>query len=177
MKKNLIALLVVLALVTVGLFAANPGPASFDVKTSVTGINLMKITDAKFTGVSASDFIDAGEFEGPVQVSASGAQTFDAWISTLSNSRAGYKVTMSATPMTSQIGQNIATIHYAVTANSKTVDTDTSPSAQVIIDTLSGMSVVASESHEITLTVDSTSFDAAVEGEYSGTVTFTWTTS
>lgn len=185
MKKNLIALLIV-ALVTVGLFAANPDSVGFNVTTNVSGINLMKITQAAFTGTTENAFTQATAYGGTLNVSSSGTQTFSAYISTLSNSRVGYKVTMSATAMksTETVGQSSvdAFIHYTVTANSQSVDTSNKSggpgsNGKVVIDTLtSGMSGVAPASHQISLTVDKDSFDAAVEGTYTGTVTFTWTT-
>ena len=178
MKKNLIVLLVI-ALVSVGLFAANPGPSTFDVTTTVEGINEMKLTQAEFTGTTKSALTALDAYTGPLEVSAYGPQSFTAYISTLSNSRVGYKVTMSETAM----ADAAAKIHYTVTANGESVDTSGAENgpgsnAKVIIDTLtSGMTGVASQSHLITLSVDQTSFEAAVEGEYSGTVTFTWTAS
>ncbi len=199
MKKKLIALLVV-AVVTTGLFAfgpggdpepgdfiGSPGPSSFDVTTTVEGINLMKITKAAFSGTTKDAFTGAAAYAGELKVTTSGSQTFDAYISTLSNSRIGYKVTMSATPMTSTTGEGqnavTASIHYTVTANSQSVDTSgksggPGAGAKVIINTLTdGLDGVAPASHQISLTVDKDTFDAAVEGEYAGTVTFTWTVS
>ncbi len=192
MKKNLIAILII-ALVSVGLFAddpvtppATPADASFNVTTTVAGINLMKITQAAFSGTTKDAFTGANAYAGELKVTTSGPQTFDAYISTLSNSRAGYKVTMSATAMKSTVtvGQSSvdALIHYTVTANSQSVDTSGKsggPGAgeKVIINTLTGgLGGVAPASHQISLTVDKDTFDAAVEGSYSGTVTFTWTT-
>ncbi len=187
MKKNLIAILII-ALVSVGLFAATvPGPSSFDVTTTVLGINLMKITKAAFTGTTETAFTNAAAFQGPLGVTGYGAPAnFSAYISTLSNSRVGYKVTMTATAMksTETVGQSSvdAFIHYTVTANNQSVDTSGKsggPGAggKVVIDTLSaGLTGVAPASHQITLSVDQASFEAAVEGTYTGTVTFTWTT-
>ncbi len=177
MKKNLIALLVI-ALVSVGLFA-DPTTSTFNVETSVKGINEMKLTTTKFTGTTKSALDGLTAYTGPLSVTTYGDQNFTAYISTLSNSRVGYTVTMSATAM----ADDAASIHYTVTANGESVDTSNAQNgpgsdAKVIIDTLtSGMTGVASQSHLITLTVDQTSFEAAVEGEYSGTVTFTWSAS
>lgn len=183
MKKTLITLLII-SLFSLGLFAANPGPSSFDVKTTVSSINLMRLTTVKNVETAESAFIDTDTyptFTGPVNVSTYGKYIGDTaiWISTLSNSRVGYTVTMSATAMTSPVeGSNTATIHYSVEANNKTVDTKNNPDSEIIIDTLTGgLAGVAAESHEITLTVDQQSFEAAVEGTYTGTVTFTWATS
>ncbi|MFA5446870.1 MAG: hypothetical protein WC233_01175 [Sphaerochaeta sp.] len=180
MKKNLIALLVVLALVTVGVFAVDN--ASFDVKTSVAGINEMRLTAAKFTGTTKAAFTSAAGYAGPLTITTNLENENFAYISTLSNSRVGYKVTMSATAMKSTVGSVDAFIHYTVTAAGESVDTsgaDQGPGsdAKVIINTLAGMDAVASQSHAISLDVDPVTFDAAVEGEYTGTVTFTWTTS
>ena len=179
MKKNLIVLLVI-ALVTVGLFAADPTNASFQVTADVSGINLMKITTAKYEGSSPTDFANNTTvpiYAGPLSVTASGAQTLSAYISTMSNSRSGYHVTMTATAMKSTVGSVDAYINYTVAANTKSITTNGATAvAGVKVIEKTSLSGLAVESHLITLTVDQTTFDAAVEGSYSGTVTFEYKT-
>ncbi len=185
MKKNLIAILII-ALVSVGLFATNPGPATFDITTTIGGINLMKITKAAFSGTTETAFTEAAAYtgndeDGKHHVTAGGDQDITAYISTLSNSRAGYSVKLSATPMTSTIGSQTAYINYTVTVNTtptaKTFTTDGANTvADVVLFTTGVQSAITPISHKIDLSVNSGNFAAAVEGTYTGTVTFTWTT-
>ena len=177
MKKNIIAVLLVIALSTAAAFAAtNPPASSFDVQTSVSGINKMKITAAAFSGTTPSSFDSATAYAGPLGVTASGAQTFSAYLSTMSNNRVGYKVTMGATAMSSTVSSATAYINYTVGVNSKSLTTaGATVVTPVEVITVSSLTGLASQSHAISLSVDSVSFDAAVEGSYSGTVTFTYT--
>jgi hypothetical protein len=96
----------------------------------------------------------------------------------MSNNRAGYKVTMTATAMKSTLqDQADAYINYTVTVNSKTItttDATSNPASQDVI-TVASLAGLSSQSHAITLSVDQTSFEAAVQGSYTGTVTFTYT--
>jgi hypothetical protein len=179
MKKNIVAALLILALAGFGVYAADPSPSSFDVTTTVAGINLMKLTIAEFTLTTPTQFGSATAYTGPLEITTYGAQTFSAWLSTMSNSRSGYKVTMTATAMKSTIqDQADAYINYTVTVNTKSITTNNTTSTPTSIDviTVGTLSGLAKQSHQIALTVDQTSFEAAVEGSYSGTVTFTYTT-
>jgi len=160
MKKKITIALAITLILSVGLlFAGNPAPASFDVTTNVAGINRLKITTTAFSG-------------NPAQFDAA-----DAFLSTLSNNRQGYTVTMGATAMTSEVsGQATSYINYTVSANGSSVTTNgaTAVPAVTVIDQgpLTGLTA---QSHQIALSVDQTSFDAAVQGSYTGTVTFTYT--
>ena len=176
MKKNIGAVLLVIALSTAAAFAVDP--ASFQVQTAVSGINKMKITAAAFpSNGTPSTFDSAAAFAGPLTVTTSGAQTFSAYLSTMSNNRVGYKVTMSATAMTSAVtDQATAYINYTVGVNSKSLTTaGATVVSSVEVINVASLAGLASQSHPISLSVDQASFDAAVEGSYSGTVTFTYT--
>jgi hypothetical protein len=181
MKKNLIVLLVV-ALVSVGLFAVDS--VGFDVKTTVEAINLMKITAAEFTGTTAALFASADPYvgnddaeDGNHYVSGGGSQTITAWLSTLSNRRTGYKVTMSATAMESAPESGAkAYINYTVTVNSQAITTTgATPAASKEIFSTGAQTGITPQSYQISLSVDPDDFAAAVEGDYTGTVTFAWT--
>lgn len=173
MKKNIIAVLLVITLASFAAFAVDP--ASFDVTTNVSGINKMKITTSTFSGTPAQ-FDSAAAFTG-LSVTAYGAQTMSAYLSTMSNSRSGYKVSMAASAMKSSItDQADAYINYTVSVNSQSVTTNGAASVTPVdVVTVTSLSGLSSESHPISLTVDQTSFEAAVEGSYTGTVTFTYT--
>jgi len=171
MKKNFVAVLLVIALSTFAVYAVDD--ASFQVETSVAGINMMKLTQASFNGNKAA-LEGAAAYTGPLEVAASGVQTFDAYLSTLSNNRKGYTVSMTATAMASEVsGQATSYIDYTVQVNGVSIETDGANvvAGKTVIDQLA-MAGLASQSHKISLTVDSTTFDVAVEGDYEGTVTF-----
>lgn len=62
MMKRFITGLLILIVGIGGVFAVDP--VGFDVYTEVTGINLMKITTAEFTGTTKSAFTAAEVYEG-----------------------------------------------------------------------------------------------------------------
>jgi len=184
MKKNLIAILIV-ALVSVGLFAdntpANPDNATFQVQTTITGINEMRITAAE---VGLTDFATAGLFstltiggtgEGSSELASSGKVTFSAYISTRSNNRTGYTVKVSATPMTTTAVESVTpTINYTVSVagtEAGSYSTETGGAAASVIS-VSSLDKTSVESRAISLTVDMTDYAAAITGTYTGTVTF-----
>lgn len=176
MKKNLIVTILLFSFVLAGAFAVTSD--SFDVTTAVSGINQMKLTASAFpsNGTPAS-FTSATAYAGTLAVTTSGTQSFSAYLSTISNNRKGYSVTMSATALKSTLATAAdAYINYTVSCNTQSVTTNgaTATSAVTVVNVPS-LSSLASQSHQIGLSVDSTSFDAAVEGSYSGTVTFTYT--
>lgn len=178
MKKFIIAALLVLTVFTASIFADNPSPASFDVTTTIGGINLMKITAAEFTGTTLAAFNSASAFSGSLPVNTSGTQTFSAWLSTISNRRTGFTVSMVATPMTSSVDTLAnAYIDYTVSVNSESFSTNgaTTPVAAVNVIEVTSLAGLTAHSYPIGLTVDANTFDAAVEGSYTGTVTFTYT--
>ena len=168
MKKNIIALLLVLAVVSFGVFAA-PSPATFTVTTTVNDNSFMGVTEETYGTLGVGGEYTAFENLG---VTASGEQTFEAYITSYSNHPAGYTLSMSATAMSNTT--NAAVIHYTVGANSKSYDTETNTTA-VDLFTTSALTAITGSSHELSLTVDADSFDAATTGSYTGTVTFTYT--
>lgn len=170
--KKLTTLLIVLTLATGGIFAAE---ASFDITTTVAPINGMKVTVAEFTG-STLEALNNAAGVSSYTVTKSGLQTgFSGWISVISNNREGYKVTMSATAMTSTVGTTTNYIDYTVFLGTKEFTTNgaetVSPVEVLKVDSLTSM---AAASREIMLDIDPTSFNNAVEGQYTGTVTFTF---
>jgi hypothetical protein len=171
--KKLITLLIVFTLATGGIFAAE---ASFDITTTVAPINGMKITTAKFTG-STLEALNNASGVSSYTVTKSGYQSnFSGWISVVSNNREGYKVTMSATAMTSTVGTTTSYINYTVFFGTQLTFT-TNGAAQVSPITVlekSSLTSLSGNSREIGLDIDPTSFNNAVEGQYTGTVTFTF---
>ncbi|ADY12090.1 hypothetical protein [Sphaerochaeta globosa] len=175
MKKILLVLVVCIGLCT-PVFAASPEPASFDVSTVVQGINRMKITTTQFSG-NPEQFESAETYTGPLQVTSAGNQDFSAYLTILSNNRKGYSVSMSATAMASAVtGQATAYIDYIVTINGQSITTDGATSlTPVDVITVPSMAGLGSQSDKLSINVDQAKFDAAVEGTYTGTVTFVYT--
>lgn len=192
MKKNLVALLLVLAVVSVGVFAENPNvdtaAKTFEVETVVKGINMMKVSSAKYEADPATPasfhLLDSAP---KYSVTAGGSQNLGnpiAWISTISNSRAGYQVKMTATAMKSSIEAVDAYINYTVTVDGDAVnkqiitdDTDIHDlsSAVTVIDTKTGgLAGLNAVSLGITMNVNADDFAKAVEGTYTGEIKFHW---
>lgn len=182
MKKNLVALLLVLVVVSFGLFAdatpaSAPGNAEFTVTTTVNGVAYMGVTTAAYSTPSASAYT---LFEN-LDVTEAGVQTFTAFITSFSNSPAGYKIAMSATAManTSETGKD--PIHYTIgvtksgeTPESVAYATKTGGDAVEVYNS-GALAAMSGKSYPLTLSVDSDSFAAATTGSYLGTVTFAYT--
>jgi hypothetical protein len=174
MRKNLIITLLLAILVTFSLAADDPS-ASFNISTSISAINEMKITNKPVTTATFGD--DDNSFSGTVAIvgngeganmDSSGNVTFAAYISTLSNNRSGYSVSMSATPLTS----DGATINYTVTVNEVPYTTGTPSPSAVTVLTVSSLSELDAKSLPIAVTVVRSEYDSAVQGTYEGSVTF-----
>jgi len=175
MRKNLIITLLLAIAFTFSVAADDPS-ASFNVSTSISAINNMKISN---TEVTPTTFGDASTtFSGTVAIIAtgedanmdsSGAIDLTAYISTLSNNRNGYSITMSATPLSS----DGATINYTVTVNNVTFATKSETNPKTIL-TVESLSELDTESLPISVMVVRSEYDSAVQGTYTGTVTFNY---
>ncbi|HKM06098.1 MAG TPA: hypothetical protein VJ869_03835 [Sphaerochaeta sp.] len=174
MKKILVTILLVLLFVTAPLFAVTD---SFNVTTEVADVGKIKVTTAT-VGVAPhteTAFDNLVAF-GDLSISSSGAQTFTAYMSTISNSRSGYEVMMEATSMISTVSSVDSYIDYTVTVNGTDLTTTGSTAATgVKVLDVASLTGIAAESHAISLSIDSTTYAAAVAGSYLGTVTFTYT--
>ncbi len=171
MKKIYISILLALLFVTVPMFAATD---SFNVTTTVADIGLIKITEASSTTATVTAF-NALDAYGDLAITTSGSQTFTAYMSTISNSRSGYTVTMDATPMLSSVSSVDSYINYTVTVNAIALTTTGStPVAGTTILTVGSLATIATQSHAVALSIDATTFAVAVSGSYTGTVTFTY---
>ena len=188
MKKILSLLLLLSIIFSSGVFAADPSPASFDITTSVGSINQMKFTNiavetkAAFEN-SSNDWttIDNTVVAGSTDLPVNNTFHDIAYISTMSNDRNGFTVSMSASAMKSATSGGSAYINYSVaigegverqeaTTNGATKNAEI---AEVI--TNESLSTLKVQSAKISIKVDKAGFDAAVQGEYSGEVTFTFT--
>lgn len=172
MKKNIIAVLLVIALSTAALFA---DPVSFDVSTQVAGLNYLAITDAEFTGTTMgawNTFMPANTVEGPVAITTSPL----AYVNVVNNRKNGVDVYFKADKMNAQTSGNTYKIDYSVLVNGKTYNTATSTANEKFLTTAdtAATSGLFFGSYPVTATVVQTSFDNAPEDTYIGTITFTF---
>ena len=106
MKKKLVALLLVLAVVSVGLFAGLEDTKAFDIRTTVSSQHHMKFTTIRVAnygefnnGSNNADLSGGVEFTAGGPFKTDGTFATVAYISTASNHRAGYYVKMTAKAM------------------------------------------------------------------------------
>jgi len=174
MKKTIIATLLILAIATTTIFAT-PVTDNFTVTTTIAEIGNMKIVT---TGTVPTDNIFTGLTEfSTLPITSSGSQGTVAYMATISNKRTGYIVTMAATPMTSTVGTATSYIDYTVGCGTQSIVTKGALAAVVTgtaVDTVTSLTAITGKSLPITLSVDATTFAAAVSGAYTGTVTFTF---
>ncbi|MDT4763277.1 hypothetical protein [Sphaerochaeta sp. PS] len=178
MKKTIIATLLILLIASASVFAAVSD--NFTVTTTVAERGDMKVTTAAMVGHTAAAYGALADFTN-LAITASGAQGTAgvvAYMTTLSNKRTGYKVTMAATPMINGSGATASYIDYTVVCGTQTAATHGAAATTITgtaVDTVSGLTGLTGKSMPISLTVDGTTFDAAVAGLHTGTVTFTFT--
>lgn len=176
MKKTLLLAVLLLLITTTGMFAATTD--NFTVTTVVGNTDLMTVSTTLFNGTTVASFEGLTAFT-TLGITKGGAPAnFDAWLSTLSNNRAGYKVAMKATAMTSSIsGQTDAYINYTVSCGgaSLTTNNGTEVTATGKVVSFPSLSQVTSTSNKIALSVNQNDFDKAVSGSYTGKVTFIYT--
>ena len=171
MKKTFITILLVLLFVATPMFAVTD---SLNVTTTVADVGLIKVTEASSTTATVAAF-NALTAYGDLAISTSGSQTFTAYMSTISNSRSGYTVSMNATSMLSSVSSVDSYIDYTVTVNTVGLTTTGATAVTgVTVLTVGSLAAIATQSHAVALSIDATTFDAAVSGTYTGTVTFTY---
>jgi len=179
MKKNLIVLLII-ALVSVGLFAADP-PAtatdSFTVTTTISGINNMKVTTTA-VGTDSKTYSQLADFSNYAINSASdlSPSTAIAYLSTQTNNRNGYKISltvtaMKSTPTTGAVSYINYTIFLADDTVGQVTDNGTAKTKSNVIQQ-GALTGLTEKSYPIKITVNPDQYAAAVEGSYTGTVTF-----
>lgn len=182
MKKNLIALLLVLAVVTAGVFAANEGSdtsASFDVKTTVGSYNLVSVTSAKFEGStleSWNTFLPNNAISQAVAISGNTL----AYANVITNAKNGVNVYVTASKMASgtagQEGGNNYKVDYTVTVNGTSFATATETANKLFLAATASKATTSLfvGSYPVTAAVAETSFNNAPEDTYTGTITFTF---
>lgn len=171
MKKTIIAIILILSLSS-SVFAVTD---NFTVTTVVAEIGLIKVTTAAIGASTMAAYNGLTDF-GSLVITAAGAQTFSAYMTTMSNKRTGYTVTFTATAMASTVSGQTSYINYTVGCNTKSVTTNgVATITPVTVLTVSTLSAISSSSKAITLTVDPVTFETAASGSYEGNVTFTFT--
>ena len=174
MKKTIIATLLILIIASTSIFAATVTDTdTFNVTTTILEVGKVKVSAAAILGNTLTAYTTAGDLA-TYGISSSGNQTnFVAFLTTLSNKRTGYKVSMSATAMKSGTGPSAAYINYTVGCNGKSLTTSGTGSVTVadVMD-VSALTTLTGASQALTLSIDSTTYNAAVAGDYVGTVTF-----
>ncbi len=114
MKRLIFATLLVLVISSTSLFSVE---SDFTVTTDIALIGYMKVSSSAILDNTIAAYTDSGNFT-TLNVTTSGDQEFTAFMTTLCNCRTGYRVSMSATPMTSAIeGAITSHINYTVSCN------------------------------------------------------------
>lgn len=176
MKKTLLAIALIMIIATGAVFAAD-STDSFTITTSIEDVGLMKVSESAIDGHTQDAYAEAGNFT-TYEVKSSGKQeNFEAYLTVLSNKRTGYAVTMEATAMTSTVADYATSyINYTVECEGQKIITNNSSSATegAHVVSVPSLATLTGASYPITLSIDESTFAAAVSGSYVGTVTFTF---
>ena len=176
MKKNLVALLLVLVVVSFGLFA-DASEKSFQVETTIAPTNDMKLVTASVT--TPVEYDDATAFGGTVTYNGTSYTAFP-YIAAKSNSRGGFTITMTAKAMASQNETGTKSyIGYKVSAGDSSItvlkgDADAAvadPDSKKVIVT-GAQSVLHAASEEVSIVITEADYDNALQETYVGTITF-----
>ncbi len=174
MRRTCIALLVILFIAWPPILA-DPVDDCFAVEAEICLIGYMKVSSSAIAGHTLTAYNNSGEFT-TLAITTSGDQDFSAYMTTLCNSRTGYEVYMTATAMASGEEGSTSYIDYTVGCNNVSITTNGAAIIEPVrIVNRNHMNKLRGNSKRISLSVDPTTFDAAVAGEYTGTVTFTFT--
>ena len=178
MKKSIIALLLVLAVVSFGVFADST-PKSFEVKTTIDAVNDMKLVTASVS--TPAGYGEAAGFTGQVTYDGTDYTDFP-YIAAMSNNRAGFTVALTAKAMESGNATGTKTyIGYTVTAGESSVvvaaaDTTTvkADANEKFVISSGTLNVLTAKSEQVSIAVNATEYAAAVDGTYTGTIYLTF---
>ena len=174
MKKNLITLLVV-ALVAVGLFAADPPATTFDVSTTIAGVSNLKLgatttaVPTTVAGFNTDVTADTSSF-GVTDANYASANTVRS-IFAYSNNRTGYTISLAAKAMKGAASGTY--INFTVEAGGASVLTennDTYKSATNPVKQETFLSGLSFSKTDIEITVTATDYVNAVTDTYTGTI-------
>jgi hypothetical protein len=180
MKKKLIAILIVLALVSTGVFAANAGDAAsalFKIQTQIEGLSLVSLTKGEISAQTVGAWNNAHGEENNLAgktISIDDYTVTDPYVNILNNTKNGVYLRVSAEKMGSADNANLYTIGYTLTVNSKshTAGSGTPTEIYKPAETAASNGVIKIISSKIDLDVTG-DLDSAPEDTYTGTITFT----
>jgi hypothetical protein len=184
MKKT-ITIMLVLAIAITGIFAedvtADTDDATLQIQTTVSPLTGFKVTSATawdtmtyadFTGMTTADLIS---------VTRDGGLGGTAFITAANNSTTAYEIGMTATAMIGQTGGTDSTIDYTVSVDSDSdsddedaieFDTSTDTEAVTVLSVTGGNDGMVISSKEISVALDTVSYDDAKPDTYVGLITF-----
>ena len=180
MKKSIIAVLLIITVSTFAAFAVVTDSGTLNVATAVQGVNLIGVFatgTAAPTGNAAANW--TGSYTAPTVNSAT--ETAVGVVHTRSNNRTGYSVTMAAGPLSSSgtttvyLGYVAKAYDGATLSGTSTYDatgTTTSGTAATIIST-GNLTGITTTSRDIFIEIPN--YATALEGSYTGTITFNYT--
>lgn len=179
MKKTIIATLVILAIASTSIFALTPTD-NFKVKTTISEVGLIQVTKTALAANSTA-FPSGSRLEEYGVLGNESVKTIG-YLSTISNNRNGYTVTMTATAMESKNTSGAKTyINYTigcdvanVSANSITTNSNAVAGPPVEVLSVGPLNVITSSSKPVTITINTTDYAQAVTGDYEGTVKFSF---
>jgi uncharacterized protein YxeA len=180
MKKSIIALLVIMLVASVSLFAVvatttESLESNLTLQTDIAGINYMKLTASSFTPKTPSvkAFEDATANEAVEKFSSAEEVNDLAYLSILTNKRTGFSIYITATQLENE-SQDYK-IDYKVTCDD-TYFYASKPMTGIAISETEGITGLSAFSYPISIDLDDDQYAAALEDEYTGTVTFTYKT-
>jgi len=169
MKKNIIAVLLVIALSTAAAFAVDPTTSdSFQVTTAIGPSNLVKFATATATNVAeynAASDLSSYSINGTETVGTAG--TAIGYVLTQTNNRNGYTLKLRADKLNG--GEGYALLNYSVEIGSALYNTSTAEEA-VTIDTVTGITGRTVFGYPIKIQLNAVDAAAATAGNYNGTV-------
>jgi uncharacterized protein YxeA len=184
MKKSIIALLVIMLVASVSLFAVvatttttttESLKSDLTLQTDIAGINYMKLTASSFAPETPTvkAFEDATANE-EVEKFSSAEEVKDlAYLSILTNKRTGFSIYITATQLENE-SQDYK-IDYKVTCDD-TYFYASKPMTGIAISETEGITSLSAFTYPISIDLDDDQYAAALEDEYTGTVTFTYKT-
>ncbi len=168
MRKNSIALLLVLTLSIVAAFAATED--DLNVTTHVTGQNEILVHSIALTKTTWA--APANPITYAISDTEVGSATKVGYINVKTNNRNGYSLAITADPLASGTFE----IDYLVAVGSASYDTASATNAANTITVgsgvITGLTVTA---YEVDVTVDATQYADAPSGDYSGNIYFNYT--
>ncbi|AEV29189.1 hypothetical protein SpiGrapes_1377 [Sphaerochaeta pleomorpha str. Grapes] len=175
MKKPFIVLILIALVTTVSLFAGSEttADASLTLSAEILGINMMKLTASPFTPETPSIdlFNGAADNENLEEISSAEEVADIAWLSILTNRRTGFSIYVSATPLVN--ADKNYEIDYKISMN-ETFTYASKPTSLPFVEIKPGITGLSAFSYPISIDINDDQYAAALEGTYTGTVTFTY---